>query len=351
MIQLSINLLIKIILILLAFCLLLIIYLISYSVLEKRRFLNKKKYIKKTKNDWYRYLLGDGSFNKVLIPKNNTEIEAVEEILISYIKGLSNDFIQVKIDQFNKYYLHSHYRRNLKSRSKSKRLKALNKIFDFRISELVIECEKMEKYRLSKEEKFQILKIKSVLQKDEFFEKFIFYRNIFTEFEYKQIFVNLNEEVLVQLLLKIDWLKENAQYALLETIAIKRDLSFMEGLENLLDSDNLEIRLRVLKSLEKIGVVNKLERFIPFVFSTFWEERLMVTKLFSHVPLDHTYKYLKILLEDSNWNVRVQAANTIVMDQSGIERLREFIITSTDQYAIDMAKEVLIRRLDEYEYH
>ena len=151
--------------------------------------------------------------------------------------------------------------------------------------------------------------------------------------------------MLEQLIEKMENLQESAQYALIDTIAVKGGMAVIEDLEKILVNENSEIRIRGLKGLERIGVIQHLETYIPFINSPIWEERLMVAKLFKHVPLTYTYVYLETLLQDSNWWVRSQAANTMIEDPNGRQKLKEFIETTTDQYAIDMANEVLGKRV------
>ncbi|RKJ24381.1 HEAT repeat domain-containing protein, partial [Butyricicoccus sp. 1XD8-22] len=54
-----------------------------------------------------------------------------------------------------------------------------------------------------------------------------------------------------------------------------------------------------------------LDRYIPFVSSDIWEERLMAAKLLQNVPLKGSLSYLEKLLEDESWLVRTQAAQAI----------------------------------------
>lgn len=345
-IQLSILTLLKIIGLLLLICSGVIIYLVVQSKRETKRLQEKYAYIKKTENLWQDYLLADGVFTNKFIPKKVGEIKAVEEIFLSYLKNISDDMMRLKINQFAKAYLKTYYKKQLKSRNWSSRINALYKIIDFQIEELQDDCEKILKNKYSKEEKFQLLIIKSIFQKEQFIQQLLNSNIAISESEYKQLFAYLEEEMLYDLLENIEVLDEGAKCALVDTIAANGNMLFIDELKQLLTSENTEIRIRTLKALEKIGIVTDVEDFIPFLHSSLWEERLMVAKLLKHIPLSYSGDYLKVLLQDTNWWVRSQAANTMIDLRQGAEKLNEFIQTSTDPYAKEIAKEMLAKRME-----
>jgi HEAT repeat protein len=114
-------------------------------------------------------------------------------------------------------------------------------------------------------------------------------------------------------------------------------------LENNLSHDDTEIRIRSLKAINEMGMITDLDRYKVFLDSPVWEERLMLAKLLGAFPLEQVYPYLEELLQDENWWVRSQSARTIVNSKDGMSRLEMFIATAQDQYAIEMAQEVLVR--------
>jgi HEAT repeat protein len=67
----------------------------------------------------------------------------------------------------------------------------------------------------------------------------------------------------------------------------------------------------------------------------------MLAKLLRAFPLEQVYPYLEKLLQDKNWWVRFHAAQTIGSSKDGKAKLKTFIKTAQDQYAVDMACEVL----------
>jgi len=344
MIEFSIQLLLYIIAILLLFCGVVMIYLIYQRRYEERKKHVMEKYIQNTKILWQEYFLEDDRFTVTLIPKNKIQILAVEHIFLSYLRNISNPIIQQKIYTFAQMYLKEYYQNELKSRNWSKKMNAMYRIADFRIKELISTCEVSIKRKHSIEV-FQLFKIYSILEKEKFIQEIWLYNDSFSQSEYKKLFSYLEVEMLQRLMEKMERLQQAAQYALIDTIAAKGSMDVIEGLEDLLASEDTEIRIRTLRGLERIGIIRDLETYIPFVNSSIWEERLMVAKLFRYAPLTYTAEHLEKLLQDSNWWVRSQAASTLIEDPRGYQRLKEFIATTNDQYAIDMANEVLGKRM------
>lgn len=314
MIELSIQMLLYVIAALLVFCCVVIIYLIFQERRDSQKKREKEDYAQKTKTLWQEYILEDIPFEYQQIPKNKSEIAEVENILLSYLKNISNPDIHLKIRSFAQRYLKEHYKTELTSRKWSQRMNAMYRIADFQIKELVDICEVSMKQKGSLEA-FQLLKLYSILEKENFTQELLVSDHSFSESEYKKLFSYLKVELLEQLIGKLEDLPESAQYALIDTIAIKGSMAVVESLEKVLANDNAEIRIRTLKGLERIGVIQHIETYIPFVSSSIWEERLMVAKLFKHVPLAYTSEYLEILLLDSNWWVRSQAASMMIEDQ------------------------------------
>jgi len=343
MIELSIQLLLYIIAILLGFCGIAMIYLIYQRRYEERKKHEMEEYIQITKVLWQEYFLEDDRFNVTLIPKNKHQILAVEHIFLSNLRNISNPSIQQKIYTFAQMYLKEYYQNELKSRNWSRKMNAMYRIADFHIKELIGICEVSINHKHSIEV-FQVLKIYSILEKEKFIQELLLCNFSFSESENKKLFSYLEVEMLQRLLGKMEKLQPAAQYALIDTIAAKGSMDVIEELEELLVSEDIEIRIRTLRGLERIGVIRDIETYIPFVNSSIWEERLMVAKIFKHAPLTYTAEHLEKLLQDSNWWVRSQAASTIIEDPRGYQRLKEFIATTNDQYAIDMANEVLEKR-------
>ncbi|TSI11468.1 HEAT repeat domain-containing protein [Lysinibacillus sp. BW-2-10] len=346
MISITVEILLWIIMVLLLVCFVCIVYIMMQRGRVDQQDRRAKRYLEKTKTLWESYLLEDGFFSVVLIPRGKSEIVAVESLFLSYIHNMYNEEVEEKVREFSKKYLIKHYEKELKDKNWGKRMNALYKIIDFHLVELVLIYESLNREMKTKEEQFVLLKIYSVFDKEKFFTIIFSNKYTFSEIEYKQIFSLLDEDILLQLIEQIEELHLNAQYALIDTVSFKGNIEIIKMLENLLTSSDSEIRIRSLKGIDKMGLVKNFELYIPFVTSPLWEERLMVAKVFLHVPLKFTYAYLMDLLEDTNWRVQTQAANTISEFPDGVQVLNEFILTSVKEDAVKIAEEMLTKRFN-----
>jgi len=79
---------------------LVIVILSMYLVLKGTRdhivSRKKKKYIQNKQDIWYRYFNDDIPLPSELIPNNNSEIKAVEEIFLAYVENISSPIIKKK---------------------------------------------------------------------------------------------------------------------------------------------------------------------------------------------------------------------------------------------------------------
>jgi len=114
MIEISINVLIRGIILLSVFLLFVCIYLSIRRGIEVAHLQKKNSYIKNNQTLWYRYFRDEISFTRKLIPKDKFEIQGLEEIFLVYIKHLSNESIQNKIKQFSNQHLKQYYQKEVK---------------------------------------------------------------------------------------------------------------------------------------------------------------------------------------------------------------------------------------------
>lgn len=344
MIQLSVHFLLIIILVLL----LILIFFTIYIFLQRQHeiLFNQRRdaYIKNYSQLWYDYLLNDEFFSITLVPRGKPQVVAVETIFLSYIKNLTNVNVKHKIKEFSNLYLVKHYTRDLTSKRWSIRMNALSRIFDFYIDEMMSEFDKLETRAISEEEYFQLLKIYSLFRPAIFMDKIGSLKMSYSESEYRRLFVLLEEDVFIRFFDNFDMWPSSIQFAVIDTAAVKRSMNYINRLEFLLTHETDEIRIRAIKGLFEIGVIEDINIYVPFVTSDIWEERLMVAKIFKYIPLSYTYLYLEQLLQDENWWVRSQAAKSIAEDTDGVEKLQHFIATSEDNYAVDIAQEIVMRR-------
>ncbi|WP_230199463.1 HEAT repeat domain-containing protein [Bacillus ndiopicus] len=344
MIELKISTLLWIIAVLLFMLLLFLLYIIIQHNKEGRFNRRRDAYVEAYTGDWYDFLIRDTDLSASVIPHNKAQVTAVERIFLSYLKNLQHPEIEKKIQDFANVYLKDFYIEDLKSRLWSIRMNALYRIADFKINSLMDNLESFEKRNISKEEYFQLFKIYSVLQPSKFLEKLDEVQITYSESEYRRLFILLSDNIFTQVFDNFYHYDKNIQFAIIDTAAVKRNMLFISKLKELLADDSLEIKIRALKGLYEIGIVDEIETYIPFVSSEVWEVRLMVAKIFRYAPLSYTYTYLEQLIQDENWWVRSQAAKTIIEDRHGVEMLQQFIVSADDQFAVELAQETIMRR-------
>ncbi|WP_107949203.1 HEAT repeat domain-containing protein [Lysinibacillus parviboronicapiens] len=344
MIGLSIHFLLSVIALMLVLFFIFVLYLFFQRERENHFLTARETYIKNYSQCWYEYLFNDEIFSVVLVPRGRAQVEAIEIIFSSYLKNIINENVRQKIKEFSNVYLIKFYAQDLRSKRWSIRMNALYRISELHIDELLEACKKLERTNISETEYFQLLKIYSSFQPDLFIEKIKVPNASYSESEYRRLFVLLEEDVFIRFFDEFDRWPANIQYAVIDTAAAKKNMKYIDRLKQLLTHDVTEIKIRALKGLFEIGVIDDIEHFVPFVTSDFWEARLMVGKIFKHVPLTYTYSYLELLLQDENWWVRSQAAKTIAEDREGLAKLQQFIASSSDQYGIEMAQEIVARK-------
>lgn len=302
---------------------------------------NKAQYIEENQEKWYSYLTGKNENAKQVIMNKPYEVEAVEEILYSYIRNVSDQKIKRNVREFAATHLQSVYRQQLRSTKWSTRMNALYRIGDFQIKELFEECKKLLNKQVSKEEYFEIMILSSHFDLAFFIKELVSAKVIFSEYEYKKIFFGISPSAELELSKQFELLPGRCQLAYIDTAGLKRHTSSLPFLEALTKHKDAEVRIRSLKAIHEIGVLKDVKKLEPFIDSSIWEERLMSARLLGRLPLDMTIAYLTRLIEDQNWWVRNQAAETIRQAKGGKEQLKQIAETSKDAFAIDVANELL----------
>lgn len=287
------------------------LYLFGARSKEVRDKLLMNEYIDDYGKRWYSYFRDLEPFSDDLIPKNKHEMDAVEELFLSYLQNLSDRGILYKIKLFANEHLSGHYRQMLQSRNWSRRMNALYRIADFQLDQLLETCESLKQKRITEEEHFQLLKIKLLLQEDKFMESFVSMATEISDFQYKQLFFSLKPSMFTQLLFHFGKLHPACQYALIDSLGIKKDIDGLSFLEQRLDSEDAEIRIRSLKAINELGVRIDIDRYKPFVTSPVWEERLMAAQLLQRLSFEETASFFERMKDDPSWYVREEAKKAI----------------------------------------
>lgn len=336
-----ISFLVSLIVLLLLIFILFFIYLVFYGKKREHFEQNKTQYIKNNELDWYQYLIGQEKQLNHKLTYEQYEIEAIEEILISYKRNASDKNILFNIQKFTSENLLSFYRQQLKSSKWSIRMNALYRIGDFRMESLFDECKKMLRKKVSKEEYFEIMILSSYFDISYFIEELIAAKMVFSEYEYKKIFFGISDQAEIELEKQFEQLPQTTQLAYIDTLGLKRKAKSLVFLEKQRESEQPEIRIRSLKAAYEIGIPIEVEKLTHFIASPIWEERLMSVRLLSILPTESSIAHLRTLIEDQNWWVRSKAAEVIRQGKNGKAVLKEIVQFSKDAYAVDIANELL----------
>jgi len=333
----------SVILLFLAVLIIIFIYITIQKMKQDQRNMKIQHYIKEYSDNWYDYLVDAGSIEKLAGIESEYERMAIDEILTRYAKNISGKNVLNRISIFAELHLQDYYRDMLRSKSWSIRMNILNKILDlqlrFLIDDVLNMLEREKKY--SNEEYFVMYKILSLFKGDDLIDYLLHPKFKLGEFEYKKILFHIDQNLLEELVEKFADLPIALQYVVIDIIGIRGYIEHTVFLESLLVRNERELRIRALKSIGQIGHVTNIDNYIPFITSDTWEERLMIVKIIKHLPISQSSSYLELLMRDSSWWVRKEAAITLSSQKDGIEVLKSIIISADDSYATDMAKEVL----------
>ena len=170
MIHISIDIVITSIILLSIVLLGIYIYLVVKRKVEQTYQKRREIYIEEKLTEWDSYFRGEITLTNEMIPRNTSEIQAVETIFLTYIKNTSDVEMKEKIQSFSCQYLKDYYQPLLKSKRWSIRINTLSRVLDFRMDCLLDECKKLEQKRLSYEEKFLLLIVYSRMDVEHFYE-------------------------------------------------------------------------------------------------------------------------------------------------------------------------------------
>lgn len=312
---------------------------------EEHRRTTIDHYKNKTESAWYDYFINDGELIESFIPKQREEIIGYEELANVYVTSLTATHTAEKLHYIATQYLHDYYKKLLNSSRRSNRLNALARIEDYGNIEVLKECKWVQKEEKEKEECILLLSIYSKYDESTFKQLLFQYQSILTEFDCRILFNRLSFSVLTSFFAHFNEIESHLKYALIDTVSNKHTFEAIPYLLELVHDDDKEIRIRVAKAIYDLGIEE--EAFcVELSESATWEERLMAAKLARYVKFSKSKPILFRLLEDMEWRVRVQAAQTIARHNEGRASLETYIMTATDNYAIEAAQEVLRKEGD-----
>lgn len=321
----------------------LFVYIVLQRIRQDRKTEKIKQFKKQHSTSLYLYLMEGEPLPNSCVPVTKWKRQAIEEMLSSYMHNIAGDMLTSQVNTYTEQYLQEHYRKQLKSHKWSTRLNVLYKIADFHMYFLMDDVLQLlnSKQKFSKDEYFQMYRLLAIFRHESFFYYLLQPKKEIGELDYKKLLNYLDQHQLEMIIEQYEKLPFILQKSVIEIVGIKHLSEFSLFLEERLNEDVPEIRIRSLKSIGQIGLIRDVSLYLPFTQSVYWEERMMAAKLLAYIPLTMSKSYLYDLLEDSSWWVRFQAVHSILSHKNGVEMLERMITSIDDRFAIDIAKEVL----------
>lgn len=317
--------------------------LLGYLVIRKRNENKRNEQVEMEKQilqqDIYLFIQ-DEHHPMPVSPLSKIQTIAMEDLLTQFIEIMEGEKERKALRKLAYIYLKDFYTKNLHSRKWSIRMNTLYNMEKFHMTELKTELLLLiqEKKKQTKAEKVQIYRILASFQYDDIFS-LINQPQMLGEKDYRSILTRMESNNFVRIVLLFEDCVEELQLAMLDVIGIKKDLDYIPFLEDTFQKQEGEVRLRALKALTSIGIVQNIARYIPLYQSEVWQERMMIARLLGFYKEEKNLLLLKELLHDSIWWVRSQSAESITKYKQGKQLLEMVIKTSDDAFARDMALE------------
>ena len=252
--------------------------ILIYRGWQKRKKIQKRTlYITNNIDQWFNHLFY-GEELKQMTPLKKYEVEAVEKIFFIFLNNGHSEKIDKRIQAFASAHFATGYHRLLKRGKWAERVNTLNKVIQFRVPGFTGLYNRRKIMRLSRFEYFLYLTYLSVFDMTSFMETF-FMRKDLSEYEYKKIFNKLDDEQTEILRQHFGRMSDTARYSLIDRTSYIPTKDTIVWLESLLDSEEAEIRIRVLKAIKTIGMIYQKERYMTFKDSGTWEERMLIMRL------------------------------------------------------------------------
>lgn len=317
--------------------------MLLYLSLRKSTANKKRNLIEEYKEKYnpvlFDYIIG-GNVSRKLVPSNEVQMKAVEELLAKYSEILEGKEERKGLTAIANLYLSEYYRNRLRSRKWSSRMNALYYIEKFNMDTLLKDLFAMlGQKRISRDELTHILRILANFQFINLYEYLNKKYAFLSGFECRNILVRLESGHFDQFILGFHKARPELQYAILDVIGVKREVRFLSFLESIFQAYKGEARLRALKAIGSIGYVGNLDPYLHLAHSEKWEERMMAARLIGAMKAKEGISDLIRLLHDRSWWVRSQAGQALAKIPDGKTILQEVAETTEDPFARDMAVE------------
>ncbi|GKV68857.1 hypothetical protein NCCP2716_13550 [Sporosarcina sp. NCCP-2716] len=298
------------------------VYMVIARHRENRRALQASAYLETNRTSWYEYLRKGTTSEETLIPKNEAELAAVEELLRTLVHNVKGDGIEERISGFSNRHLAGFYRRKLRGRNWGKRMNALYRIHDFGVDSLLPECRKMAKRRVSEEESFLLLLIAMKFRPETFLQEHLADLASLSSNNAKELLFTMPDKLFEETIRLADELEPSVRYALIDVIGMKADVTRKDLLERLISSPDSELRIRVLRAFNSLAIVPPPELYEAAARSDVWQERYQAVRMLKWMPHDTVLRFLPYFTEDSMFLVREEARQYSGIPAESIETVQ-----------------------------
>lgn len=335
-----------IILILFFLILLFSFYLVILRVFEVRRNQLKDAYLKRTKDAWIDHLFYKGEWKEEMVPRNRYEMVAAERYLIKLLNTFYVEGTREKIYWFANTYLAGYYKKMLKSPEWSIRMNGLYRVLDFQLKDLAVGHVKRKgmKQPRNPEENYYMALLRIMIGETTVLQLLQEEKRTFSEHQNRALLLKLSHKQMDEMVDNYRYLSYDAKLALVDILGEKNYLEQQRFLVNSIQREpQVELRIRMMKALDRMGFLTRYDPFLPYLQSEFWEERMLAVKLIGTFPLKEVKDELLPMLEDSNWWVRSTTAKMIIRQKNGEAFLKDYQQQTEDTYAYEIIEEQLAK--------
>jgi hypothetical protein len=242
-----------------------------------------EKYIAETFDDWFAHLY-HGYGAPLHESHRKHQKFAIEKIFSTFLNNAYSPEIKRRISEYANDNFSSTYKHDLCSPLWAKRVNALNKIAEFKVPGFMDIFDDRRISRMTRFEFFLFLIYLSHFDMNEFKAKF-FYKDDLTEYEYKKIFMRLDDDRVSNIESLYAVMRKPAKYAYIERVSRMTEDTTVKWLESLFDDEDSEVRIRVLKAVLTLRHVDKASKYVGFFQSDVWEERMLVSRMAPYIGI------------------------------------------------------------------
>jgi hypothetical protein len=269
-------------------------------------------------------------------------VSAVEENLKEFRSNLDSSAYKKTISETAEKYLAESIEKDLSSSRWGDRINALTAIKDFEMYSFVPRLWTIyEKPRTSAQEKNLILQTAAGADDSRLLEVLISSPPYHSTFFYKQIIRRVSLELLDDIISRFNGLPSSFKVAVLSYIGEKRELPFLRFVESCLEAEDHEVRVNALKAIRSIGFITNPQSLHVFSFSESWVEQMSFAQAAGELAHPVYKESLMELLASSNWWVRYYAGEALSKYKDGKVILKESASNHHDAFARDMASQWL----------